>query len=193
MTTKHRPPEASFLTLETLAIRWSCDVDQVRAYGLDGLPLAQLQSADGGIVWGVHRRDVEAFEDQGNARPQRFNPTERRSLLYLVGTMATVWAGKDADYLDHPYRLQKLIELDAVAKKIPMMRSAETNANLIAEGLDLLRAEGFIPAKRAKESDDMQDRMRPLTSDGEPSQIDSVATIGALQPAEAYGGASRQP
>jgi hypothetical protein len=105
--------------------------------------------------------------------------------------MATVWAGKDAEYLDHPYRLQKLIEQDAAVKGIPMMRKKETDANLIAEGLELLRAEGFIPAKRAKESDDMQDRMPLLTSDREPSQIDSVKTIGALHPAEAYGGASR--
>lgn len=144
-----RLPEPSFYTLEALAEEWKRPLDVVKAY-VEGGQLAAIKQ----MFDGEHRRIVTPEERRRfEGAPNKLSGDVRRDKLetaqFLLGQMLAIWHYGELSE-DAPYVIRDQIEGDGKAKGLPaLIRTRETDANVIRECLDLLRARGWRPMSRA--------------------------------------------
>jgi hypothetical protein len=150
-------PRPSFYTLDDLTEPperggWGLTRDQLMTLAEDGQIALSLKTICGvprdGITATERGRAEQAARGAEMDREPAQHPAQRKSDRYLLGVMAALWLGDDP-IMDAHYRVRDQIASDAQVKGIPMLRSRETDANAIKEGLELLRENGYRPRRAA--------------------------------------------
>lgn len=159
---KRKPPEPAFYPLADLALLWGCTPDLLRVYAEhgaeDGRKLEIVERPiDGKPAHVVTREERQRFEAGREVpKPPAINPSERDSLLSLIGVFAVGWSGADPDYLAHHYKLYGDLAKWAAKAGVPMLRGDDTYAGLIKEALALLAAEGYKAAALTDPGDERE-------------------------------------
>lgn len=138
-------PEPPFYTVPALAEKWSVHPDVIHAYRAAGVLAFSEVDLDGTRVPAVSYAEAKRFEEGQGADARPINPTERRTLLGIIGALARIAYVSD---VQHVYSLTSTFIEDAARFGLPLTVSDETIANKFKESFALMRqqgAEGFAP------------------------------------------------
>lgn len=134
-------------SIEEVAEAWSCSVTSLHAMATAGdLELCPW------IIDGAERTGVTAAErqriEQQHSVPLEPSPQKIRSALFLLGAMLIAWTAEDEELLAHHYALRDDIARTMAAKGIAVLRTRETDSELIREALEVVRASGRYAPKQ---------------------------------------------
>ena len=148
---KRQLPKPPFYPLEDLASEWGCSLAMLRSHSAFGEGphrlLIEQRGRKGARIEGVTPSEKARFESLGAGATRKpaggLAGTERTSLLALIGVLAAAWCGCDEAHEKHPYTLLASLEEFAARQAVPMVRGDDTNARLLREAFEVLRAHGY--------------------------------------------------
>lgn len=152
-----RLPPVPYFTVEALAAPvqqggWGCHPDNIQAWAETGLLTLEIRPHDGEDVRVVTAAERERFELSHLPTPKD-NPRKLESALFLLAAGMVLWSGEDERLMAHHYEMRDFLEGDFATKGITMLRSRESDAELIRDALKLLRESGLYRPKSRRERD----------------------------------------
>lgn len=166
---------ADFVSLEDAAARLGCSLDHIEMMAVARrLAVIRQQRPE---AWGgdmrlvIERGELERVAALiGQPTKPTEHPERVKSALWFLGLMLTIWTGEDERLLEHPYELRDFIANDALHsleiaptgtdKQRNLLRSRETDAELIAEALHIFRESGLYRPPKMRAADEAVKRAR---------------------------------
>ena len=143
-------PKPMFYPLPDLAAIWGCSEAMVTVYVELGTETGDKLALNEYTVSGKKLKGVSIAEkarfEGARQLPGKtaINSVERKTYLNLIGALAITWVGEDPELVGHPYKLLHLLEGDAAMYGVPIIRSDDTNAAAIREGIAAVCAAGYL-------------------------------------------------
>lgn len=104
------------------------------------------------VISAEDRAKLEAMLSADKPERERTeHPGKVKSALFLLGAGMAVWSGEDPALMQHHYEMRDFLESDFASKGIRMMRSRETDAELIAEAFKVLHESGLYQPPEQRE------------------------------------------